>query len=454
MPVQTVNPATEEVLNTYEIMSQEEVNTIINNSNQAFQSWKNLTLQERSTYFTKLAEVLKANKEVWGRLMTQEMGKPISESTAEVEKCGILAEELTKYAPEWLEEETVNAGGKEHIITFDPLGIVYIVMPWNYPFWQAFKVALPPLMAGNTIILKHARNVTGCSLAIEDAFKQAGFPENIFRSVVVDHAGSEAIVTHDLIAACSLTGSVGAGAKMGEQAGRSIKKVVLELGGSDPFIVLDDADVEVAAQGAVKGRMSNAGQVCISAKRFIVHKNIAEAFSKRFAELTKELKIGDPLNPETKIGPLVNARAVEEMHDFIKDAESKGATLLVGGKPREGKGCFFEPAVLTNATEAMTCVQQETFGPVAPIITVETDEEAIRIANNSEFGLNGSVWSKDIERAKSVARKVNTGAMFINSFSKSHPLLPLGGIKKSGYGRELGKYGIKEFVNIKTINVY
>ncbi len=454
MLIQTINPATEEVLKEYQTMGKEEALAIAKESHQAFQSWKNLPIKQRSKYFLNLAKVLKEKKKQYAELMTKEMGKPITQAISEVEKCAWLAEELTLRAEEWLQEEHLNADGKEHIVTFEPLGVIYIIMPWNFPFWQAYKVALPPLIAGNTVILKHASNVTGCSLAIEETFQEARFPDNVFRSVVIDHETSDALVANDFIAACSLTGSVSAGMKIAEQTGKNVKKVILELGGSDPFIVLEDADIDIAAKGAVLGRTLNAGQICISSKRIIVHKKIAETFTKRFAELMKKLKIGNPLDPATNIGPLATKKAVADMEAFVADALKKGAKVLIGGKKLKTRGYYFEPTILINTTAKMNAVCQEVFGPIAPIIIVESEEEAIKIANDSEFGLSASIWTKNLEKGKNIARRIEAGSIFLNSIAKSHPALPIGGIKKSGFGRELSRYGIKEFVNIKTISVY
>lgn len=450
----TINPATEEVLNEYNVMSREEALDIAEKSNSAFNKWKRLTISQRAEYFRNLAKVLRENKQEYGEMMTKEMGKPIKESVSEVEKCAYLAEVLVENAEKWLADENINAGGKKNIITFEPLGPIYIIMPWNFPFWQAMKVGLPPLIAGNTIILKHSSNVTGSALKIEGSFKKAGFPEDVFSVIIVDHDASSAIIADDNVKACSFTGSIESGTKVAKESGANIKKIVLELGGSDPFIVLEDADIEAAAKGAVLGRTFNAGQVCIGAKRMIVHENIADEFIRRFSELMGSLIVGNPLNPETQIGPLVNEKAVLDMEIFIRDAVEKGAKVTAGGKRKDMKGYFFEPTVLTNVSEDMGAVCDEVFGPVAPVIAVKNDEEAIRIANSLKYGLSASLWTKDLEKGERIARKIETGSIFINNISVSHPLLPIGGIKKSGFGRELSHYGIKEFVNIKAINVY
>ena len=452
----TINPATEEVLNEYSLMSRQEALKIAEKSAESFGKWKNLAISQRAKLFKNLAQVLRDNKKEYAELMTNEMGKPITESLAEIEKCAYLAEVLAENAEKWLADEEVNADGKKHIITFEPLGPIYIIMPWNFPYWQALKVGLPPIIAGNTIILKHASNVTGSALKIEEAFRKSGFPQDVFRTLIIDHETSSEIISSDYIKACSLTGSVGAGSKIAEIAGKNTKKIVLELGGSDPFIVLEDADVEAAAKGAVLGRTLNAGQVCIGAKRIIVHKLIAEEFTKIFSEKMKQLIVGNPLEPKTQIGPLVNEKAVHDMESFVKDAVNKGAVVAGGGKKIKikSKGYYFEPTVLANVNENINAVCSETFGPVAPVIIAKDDEDAVRIANNSEFGLSASLWTKDLKKAESLARKLETGSVFINSISKSHPMLTIGGIKKSGFGRELSHYGIKEFVNIKGINVY
>src|SRR3989338_431897 len=459
MKFKTLNPSTGQNIKEYETISKQQALDAAKKSYDAFQIWRNLSIEQRSKYIRSLANILKENKNEYGKIMTLEMGKPIRESIPEVEKCAWLGEVLAENAEEWLKEEIIVADGVSNIITYEPLGVIFIIMPWNYPFWQVFKVALPPLMAGNTIILKHARNVTGSALMIEDAFSKAGFPKGVFQNVIVDHESSSALIESKYVAACSLTGSVGAGSKIAEQSGKQIKRTVLELGGSDPHIILDDCDVEFAAKNAVKGRTSNAGQVCIGSKRFLVHKNIVDKFSKRFAELMKEVNVGDPLLPETEMGPLALESGVNEMEDFVENAVSLGAKLLVGGKRKKissnnNNGYFFEPTVLVGVNEKMNVAFNEVFGPVAPIIVCENDKEIIRIANASEFGLNASIWTRDLIRAKKIAEKINTGGVFINAVSHSHPMLPLGGIKKSGYGRELGKAGIKEFVNVKTVNVY
>ncbi|MBL7055358.1 NAD-dependent succinate-semialdehyde dehydrogenase [Candidatus Woesearchaeota archaeon] len=454
MKVQTINPATEENLNEYEVMSQEKVLAILDDINDAYNSWKKLSIKERAGYFTKLAEVLRNNKEKYAELMSKEMGKPVKDALGEVEKCALCCDVFVEKGEEWLADEILEADGKEHKVIYQPLGVILAVMPWNFPFWQVFRFAIPTLLAGNGGILKHASNVTGSALLIEESFREAGFPKNIFRTIIADHDTTAKVMESEHVKGVSLTGSTNAGKRIAEAAGRNLKKVVLELGGSDAFIILEDADLEIVAKNAILGRFQNNGQSCIAAKRFIVRKEIAEEFANKFADLAKKMIVGDPFDENTKLGSLVNEQALNDIDGQVKDAVSKGAKVLAGGKKISGKGYFYEPTVITNTHKDMEIVHEETFGPVAAIIEVETDEEAIQIANSSEFGLGGSVWTKDLERGKEIAKQVETGCIFVNSITKSDPRLPFGGIKESGIGRELSQYGIKEFVNVKGFNVY
>jgi len=454
MKFQTVNPATEEIIANYETMPPEEVFAIADLSHAAFLEWRELSVAERAPYLVALAAVLRENLEKWARLISVEMGKAISDSRAEIEKCAWMAEVYAERAEGWLQDEPVEADGLRHIVTFEPLGVIFSIMPWNYPFWQALRFAVPGIVAGNTSLLKHASNVTGCALAIEEAFELAGFPANVFRTIVPDYATASDLIANDVIAGVSLTGSTQVGAKIGENAGRNLKKVVLELGGSDPFIVLEDADIEFTARRAVTGRMVGNGQSCIASKRFIVVEAVADAFTKRFAELMCELKMGDPLADDTEVGAVVNEAALTELLAQLEQSVSLGAEILCGGKRLPGKGFFLEPTVVSKTTPQMRVVAEEVFGPIAPVIVVADEAEAIAVANASEFGLGGSVWTRDVERGVRVARRVDSGMLFVNSITKSDPRLPFGGVKRSGIGRELSKYGLKEFVNVKTINVY
>ncbi len=445
----TINPATQEE-KQYQYYSQDETLVIARKAKEDFGQWQQKSYEERVKHFSKLAGILRNQKKEFATLMTQEMGKPITESLGEVEKCAWLLDTLVEKGASWLADEEVVADGKKHFIHYEPLGVIYLIMPWNFPFWQVFKVGMPHLMAGNTIVLKHAANVTASAKAIEKACKEAGVPLHL---VIIDHETSDLLIDSDLIAGVSVTGSVAAGSAVAARAGKNIKKTVLELGGSDPLIVLEDADIEKAAQGAVLGRCGNTGQICIGAKRMIIQESIAEEFTNLFAKKMSELVIGDPLDEKTQVGPLVNEKAVKEMEAFVQDAISKGAKVLVGGKKRS-PGFYFEPTILTNITKDMDVYRKEVFGPIAPIIVVQDEKEAIAVANDTEFGLNASIWSKDLEKAQNIAKQIVTGGVFINHISASHPLLPLGGVKHSGYGRELSHIGIKEFTNAKAINIY
>ena len=452
--MKSVNPATNELIKEYEQHSSKEVSQKIEDSHKYFLSWSKLSVSDRTKKLLEVARLLEEHKKEFAKLMSSEMGKPLKESFAEVEKCAWLIKELDGHAASWLEnEEIVGADGLKNYVHYEPLGPTYIIMPWNFPFWQVFKVALPPLVAGNTILLKHASNVTGSALAIEDLFNKAGL-QGLLQTVLVSHSMSDEIIAHKKIAAVSLTGSEKAGSHVASLAAKHIKKSVLELGGSDAFIVCRDADIEAAAQGAVFGRFLNAGQVCIGAKRFLVHKDIVEEFTERFVLLTKQKKVADQLQEDTDIGPLVNEQAVNDMELFVQDAKEKGANIVLGGSRIEGDGCFFAPTIIRDVTLDMRVMTEETFGPIAPIIAFDKEEEAIEIANNTEFGLNASVWSQDLKKAEEIAKALHTGGVFINKPSASHPLIPLGGIKKSGFGRELGLLGIREFTNPKPINVY
>jgi succinate-semialdehyde dehydrogenase/glutarate-semialdehyde dehydrogenase len=454
MKFQTVNPATEEVLQTYETMPRQEVLEIARRSHRAFQQWRDLPVAERAPLFVNLAGVLRHNKEKYARLISLEMGKTITEARGEVEKCAWLSEFYAEAAPAWLTDETVSADGRRHVIAFEPLGVIFSIMPWNYPFWQALRFGVPTVIAGNTSILKHASNVSGCGLAIAEAFTQAGFPPDVFRTVLADHETVAAIIADDLVRGVSLTGSTGAGQRVGEAAGAQLKKVVLELGGSDPFIVLEDADVEFAARNAVTGRMISAGQSCIAAKRFIVVRKLAEPFSERFAAGMKTLRTGDPLDEQTQVGAIVNREALEDLERQLRQSVEMGARVIAGGERLGSKGFFLAPTVVTDVTSDMPVAREEVFGPIAPILVVEDEDEAVALANDSEFGLGASVWTRDPERGERVARRLEAGTTFVNSIVKSDPRMPFGGVKQSGIGRELSRFGLREFVNIKGINVY
>ena len=454
MEFRTVNPATGETIQVWQNMTSAEVMAAADLSHDAFLKWRQLSVTQRVPYFQRLAAVLRANLEQWAELITTEMGKPITESRAEIEKCAWMTEVYASRAEGWLADESVEVDGRSHTVTYQPLGVVFSIMPWNYPFWQALRFAVPGLMAGNTSLLKHASNVTGCAFAIEQAFVEAGFPADVFRTIVPDYATVSRLIGSDIVQGVSLTGSTQVGRHIGAEAGRHLKKVVLELGGSDPFIVLEDADIEFTAKGAVAGRMLTAGQSCIASKRFIVAEEVAEAFVARFTELMLALKVGDPLDDTTQVGSLVNEAAVAELEGQLAQSIALGARVLCGGQRLPGPGSFFPPTVVEGARPGMRLVDEEVFGPIAPIITVKDEQEAVAMANSSEFGLGGSVWTRDLIRGERVARQVESGTLFVNSITKSDPRMPFGGVKNSGLGRELSHFGLKEFVNVKGINIY
>jgi len=454
MGFKTINPASGETIRTWQTMDSAKVWEIARLTQTAFRKWRGLTVAERIPHFEKLAAVLRENRDDWAVLITTEMGKPITEARAEIEKCAWMTEVYAANAEAWLADEKVAVDGRSHTVIFQPLGVVFSIMPWNYPFWQALRFAVPGLLAGNASLLKHASNVTGCAFAIEEAFVKAGFPADVFRTIVPDYETVSDLIASDIVQGVSLTGSTGVGRHIGAEAGRNLKKVVLELGGSDPFIVLEDADIDFTARGAVAGRMLTAGQSCIASKRFIVVREIAEAFAARFTELMTELKVGDPRDESTQVGSLVNPAAVTELEEQLAQSVALGARILCGGQKIPGPGCFYPPTVVTDTRPGMRLVDEEVFGPIAPIIIVNDEAEAVALANASEFGLGGSVWTRDLVRGERLAREVDSGTLFVNSITKSDPRMPFGGVKNSGLGRELSHYGLKEFVNVKGINVY
>ena len=454
MTFETVNPATGQPIETYEEMPAGEVLDVASRMHRTFLGWRTLSVEERVPYVRRLADVLRANRQAYAELMTREMGKPLRESLAEVEKCAWMAEVYADNAPAWLADEAVEADGLEHRVVFQPLGVILAVMPWNFPFWQALRCAVPALLAGNAVLLKHASVCTGSGLAIEQAFVKARCPGDVFRTVVAGHDTVERLIASEQVQGVSLTGSVEAGRAVAGRAGWHLKKMVLELGGSDPFVVLDDVDVDMVAEQATRGRMLNTGQSCIAAKRFIVHEDVAGAFTERLAGHMRQRRVGDPLDMATEVGPLVDESAVHGMEGFVKDAVEQGATVVTGGRRLDRPGFFFQPTVLADVTRDMRVAREEVFGPVAPICTVSDENEAVQLANDTRFGLGGSVWTADEERGMAIARRIEAGCVFVNHITKSDPRLPFGGVKQSGIGRELARYGLREFVNVKTLNRY
>lgn len=450
--IETVNPATGKAIASYDNDSAEVVAQKVRKAREAFSGWKKLELGERADYMRKLGRVMRKNREDYAHVVTEEMGKPVRQSLAEIEKCAWVCDYYAEHAEAFLRDQIVPTEFRKSFVSFEPLGVVASIMPWNFPFWQVMRFAVPALTAGNVGVLKHSSVCLGSSLKLQEGFSDAGFPENVFQVVIGDYRAGEALVQAD-IDAVSVTGSVNTGKRVAELASKDLKKFVLELGGSDPFIVLEDADLKQTAYMATQSRLLNTGQSCISAKRFIVVKSIAEKFTKLFVEDTQAEVLGDPLDPKTTIGPLVRDSQRQALARQVDDARAKGGKVLVGGKPVPRDGYFYEPTIISGVGHEMSVLKEEVFGPAAPIIVVEDEVQAIREANNSEFGLGASVWTNDIERGIKVARQIESGIVSVNEMVKSDPRLPFGGVKKSGIGRELSEFGIKEFVNIKSVVV-
>lgn len=454
MPMEALNPTTGEIIKTYPTMTETEINTIIQSSHNTFLEWRTTPFSHRSTLMKKAAQILRDNLDQYGRLMAMEMGKPTKDGRAEAEKCAWVCDYYADNAEEILKPEPIETEASKSFVSFQPIGVVLAVMPWNFPFWQVFRFAAPALMAGNTGILKHASNVPGCALAIEEVFKKAGFPENAFRTLMIGSKLVAPVIENPLVKAVTLTGSTPAGKAVASKAGEMLKKTVLELGGSDPYIILEDADLDETVNSCVFSRLINAGQSCIAAKRFIVVDSIKDEFEKLFVEKMKTYKMGDPMDETVNVGPQARHDLRDELHQQVEESIRKGAKCLLGGTIPEGKGAFYPPTVLTDVKKGMPAYDDELFGPVAAIIPVKDETEAIKTANDSIFGLGSAVFTKDVEKGTQLAEKeVQAGSCFVNTFVRSDPRLPFGGINESGYGRELSHYGIKEFVNIKTVYV-
>ncbi len=449
--MESINPFDNKIIAEYDEMSESAIENTIYKSLLSWQSWKKRSFSSRSELMKNAAAVLRKNKNEYARLITLEMGKLIGESISEVEKCALVCDYYADHTETMLKDEFVETDGQKSFITFQPIGPVLAVMPWNYPFWQVFRFAAPALMAGNTGLLKHASNVQGCALAIEKVFLDAGFPENVFSSLIIGSSKVESVIKNPAVKATTLTGSEMAGRYIAEASGKYLKKSVLELGGSDPFIVLSDANLKEAAKTGVKSRMLTSGQTCISAKRFIVKEDIADQFIGLIKNELETLKAGDPLDPNTSLAPLAQIRFAHDLHNQISESVRMGAKVITGANYEDNTSCFYPPTILTNITESMPVFKEETFGPVVAVITVKNDKEIVEVANNSPFGLGCSIWTEDIKKGESLGREIDAGAIFINGLVKSDPRLPFGGVKNSGYGRELSNYGIKEFCNIKTI---
>ncbi len=451
MSIQSINPATGEVLENFHETSTSEIDEILEAAETTFREWRHRPFAERTQKMRQAAALLRAGKEKYARTMALEMGKPIVQGEAEAEKCAWTCDYYAEHAEAFLADQLRETDASRSFIRFESLGPVLAIMPWNFPFWQVFRFAAPALMAGNAGILKHASNVPRCALHIEDIFREAGFPKNLFRTVLAGPEKVSGVITDPRIRAATLTGSEGAGSKVAAQAGREIKKTVLELGGSDPFIVLEDADVQKAAKTAADARLINSGQSCIAAKRFIVVEKVSGAFLETFVSEMRSRKMGDPLDRQTQVGPQARDDLRASLHHQVDESVKRGAKLLLGGRIPEGRGAFYPPTVLDGVSKGMPAFDEETFGPAAAVIRAQDEADAIRLANDSSFGLGASLWTQNRERAERVVGEIEAGCVFVNELVKSDPRLPFGGVKRSGYGRELSEYGIREFVNIKSV---
>lgn len=450
----STNPYNGKLVKQYKQHTPKEVGIKINNAQIAFASWRTVDFDQRAELLKKLANVLEGKKTVLAQLMAEEMGKPITAGIAEVEKCAKVCFYYAEHGADFLKDEVINTEATNSYITFQPLGVILAVMPWNFPFWQTFRFLAPGLMAGNAALLKHASNVPACALIIEEMIAEAGFPAHIFQTLLVSSDAIESIIANPIVKAVTLTGSTEAGMKVAGQAASLIKKAVLELGGSDPYLILEDADLELAALKCAESRLINTGQSCIAAKRFIVIETVAERFIALFKQQMASQIPGDPMDPDTTMGPMATAALRDELHQQVTKSIAMGAKCILGGKVEPGEHAFYPATVLTGVTKGMPAYDEELFGPAASVIVVKDEDEAIHVANDSSFGLGSAVFTTDLERANRIAAtQIEAGGCFINDYVRSIPDLPFGGIKQSGYGRELGVYGIKEFVNIKTVYV-
>ncbi len=452
MKLKSINPFTGELTAEFDTMTEDACREAVFKGRGAFEKWKRLSVADRLKPVAKLASIFRRKKEEYARLVAVEMGKPVRQAVSEIEKCALLCDYYHRSAEKALMSETIETDAAKSYVVFDPLGVILGIMPWNYPFWQVTRWAVPALAAGNVCLLKHASNVPLTAIEMEKIFCEAGFPEHVFQTLLIGPQSAERLIEQDLVDGVSLTGSVAAGAAIASLAGKNLKKSVMELGGSDPFLVFADADLDKAARAAARARMTNAGQSCIAAKRLIVAESVFDAFRDKFVEAMSTIKMGDPLDMSTDLGPVARKEFLATLDKQLDDALKKGASVFRGPEPPE-RGYFFRPAVLTGLTPDMLVLKEEVFGPVAVLAAATSEEEMIRIANGTEFGLGAAIWTKDVEKAQKLAREIDSGFVAINCIVKSDPRLPFGGVKKSGFGRELSHYGLKEFVNIKTVVV-
>jgi len=448
----SINPATGETIAKYSQMTPVELKAALAGAEQAFLAWRRVPISERAAVVRQVGTLLRAQQDRHARLMSEEMGKPIRQARAEVEKCAWACDYYAEQGPGFLADEEVATDASRSFISYRPLGPVLAVMPWNFPYWQVIRMAAPSLVAGNVVLLKHAANVSGCALALEGLFREAGAPAAVFRTLLIDHAQFRIAIRHRAVRAATLTGSTAAGSAIAKLAGERIKKTVLELGGSDPYIILEDADLDLAIEACAAGRLVNSGQSCIAAKRFVVVEAVREEFERRLTDRLRRARLGNPLDETTEVGPLARADLRDTLHRQVEASVAKGARLLLGGAIPPGPGAHYPPTVLTNVKRGMPAYDQELFGPVAAIIPSRNTKAALKVANDSAYGLGAAVFTRNVaEGTRMAAEELDAGSCFVNAFVRSDPRLPFGGIKESGYGRELGVQGIREFVNVKTV---